>query len=981
MGIEEEENKVNSINNVNSVTFPDVTVPQRSTTPAGTRKLKKKPKGDGYESDGGYLSDAGKKKDKKKSATAAPGVETEKEAKKRAKQEKKELQEEERQRKKSLTSSAKASKKAAAAESKLDYDTDGGGISSGKTFGIGKSKSKKTKSSKNASDDMGGAGYETDGPGYQSSGSGVKKSKTRFFKLSNKGSRPDLSGVLRNSNSSSGDPIPAVPSIPKEVVSLPIAERFATTLMSSLSEDSSHLLSPDASSSPLDRSASSTPLPSSGTQPFSSIPNSANTLYIQYPTPRSRGPIPFPSSMERESSASTDTSTSENGNAKRVAETTSPALQSQREVVTDATHKHGSGSGSHSTLHSPQTQQQQETPLQDQRPFSPISPPPSVSLKPPSISFPNSRSVSPAMSRSRSPLPSLFPPSSSPVPASSNLVPSTSPLSSPPVAPLHVNKGMRLRPSLENLTRTLRSMAGSPPPVSPISPHVMGNLDSPLLRSQAPSPALSGMNVSSQVQSSSRHAKPPSTESFVSRSPTLSPTQRSQRQIYISPPNTAMPTTTPVEVNDDGSHLTIVPPSPAPYGEYIVPSPRLSGLPPSPKHSAVNARLSGLPPSPNVLAYYDIPPPSPPPMGPLPSVPSSSSHVSPRISPTSASHGVSTNQDINEFISNPNQFPPAALLRQRVIDRTPRTLPAEFSTIQRGKESPFPSRPVLNGKPAASPMPTARRYQDLYPLDGYHDDNERARGKEVIQTAVAKSKTTKTTRFREAPSWIPGSEKGDNDDVDNYDVDGTGDALYGGIEEEDDRDDVDDEDGKDILEVLDGFVDQNSEGFEEHAGRALGRSRSFEALKDIHGQSTDVSDLPPARPRIKAKPIPNSEMFSASNNREGEYEFEDYDDADDRTLGNRSSRWSGSIYSRVSILDPDSSGQTRERLLKEVEAMMGKQEGSLTSNSRRRGEEVVPPVPRLPDAYANMNNMNAGGHINAGIINAGVTPERSWNRF
>jgi hypothetical protein len=64
---------------------------------------------------------------------------------------------------------------------------------------------------------------------------------------------------------------------------------------------------------------------------------------------------------------------------------------------------------------------------------------------------------------------------------------------------------------------------------------------------------------------------------------------------------------------------------------------------------------------------------------------------------------------------------------------------------------------------------------------------------------------------------------------------------------------------------------------------------------------------------------------------------------------NRESRWSGSIYSRVSIMDPDQSEEARERFVKRVQAMM---------NNGEPQDEVIPPVPRIPEGLANSNSLN-----------------------
>ncbi|PPQ90370.1 hypothetical protein CVT25_007770 [Psilocybe cyanescens] len=865
----------------NAVTFPDVPTPPRPVTPA-SRKLKKKQRGDGYESDGGYISEvAGKKKDKKKAdskdskdAVVFPSMETPKEAKKRAK-EKKEMADGERKRKKSLMSAVKASKKSEAKEGDKGYDTDGGGIlSSGK-----KVKPKKSKS-KLPSEDM-AAGYETDGA--------VKKSKTRFFKLSSKASRPDLRA----------EAVPAMPMpMPKEVIPLPIAERFATTLsptpFSPTSPTQNSATTPPVVSLPPGRvEGSSTPLPPLAFQPFA--PPTPTSSEVAPPVSRVIPPSPILPAADRTSHSSSESSSSAGLNPRRQAGQFSPPNSSG----------HGQGSGSYSTLTSNHTSEASHFPANGSTPSPPNSAGVSVGpahLKPPSISYPNTRSVSPVPS-------------------------GISPMGTPLVTPLQISKGgLRVRPSLENMGYLSRENSPSPMPISPISPFM-----STPLRSAVSSPTLgvpaqpySGMPGSPSGRLRSRSpAGPPSTSQNAFLSPLYSANEQSQLTVNTS--------------------------------DYVVPSPRNSGLP-----------------SPNVLAYYDIPPPSPPPMGPLPTVPphaasASASSATVATSPNSAS-------------MNPVQFPSAAVLRQRVIDRTPRQLPAN---IQRGKESPFPSRPA---PPSASmPVTGTRRYRDLYPQgtlnsepsvqDRSYDDVDGPRERHA--------------RFRDELSWINTDtgtrassqwheDEGDVDEGEYSDGDGDVDDDLNGSAE-------------DLQRVLDRFEDRSSESGEHiQPERALERSHSPQMLKERSNPNPNHDDRDPlsasgyygSQSRLQSKAqsrLTTSTTTELMYNRESQYTFED-----GRTVGDRTSRWSGSIYSRASILDAGASGETRERLVKQVEEMLAKEarSGGASSSSRSAGVglDYIPPVPRLPDAYANAN-ANLGRHaVDAGVIPE-ATPARSWNRF
>jgi hypothetical protein len=137
---------------------------------------------------------------------------------------------------------------------------------------------------------------------------------------------------------------------------------------------------------------------------------------------------------------------------------------------------------------------------------------------------------------------------------------------------------------------------------------------------------------------------------------------------------------------------------------------------------------------------------------------------------------------------------------------------------------------------------------------------------------------------------------------------------------------------EDIQEVLERFEDTRTE---ERGGGALGRSRSFEAIKK----------------RLPGR-IPSAY-----------YEDED-DEAGYALSDEKTSTESGgernSTYSRASLLDPDKSELARERFLQRVADMYG--EGG------RINGQAIPPMPKLPDAYLNKG---------VGALPAGG----SWNRF
>jgi hypothetical protein len=126
------------------------------------------------------------------------------------------------------------------------------------------------------------------------------------------------------------------------------------------------------------------------------------------------------------------------------------------------------------------------------------------------------------------------------------------------------------------------------------------------------------------------------------------------------------------------------------------------------------------------------------------------------------------------------------------------------------------------------------------------------------------------------------------------------------------------EEEEDIRDVLERFEDTFTG---EQAGGALGRSRSFEAIK---------------------KRLPS--------NVPSEYYEDEEDDVGYAFSDERTSTESGgernSTYSRGSFLDPDKSESARERFLQRVADMYGGDGG-------RGHGQVIPPVPKLPDSLLN----------------------------
>ncbi|KAF8063482.1 hypothetical protein FPV67DRAFT_1672502 [Lyophyllum atratum] len=451
----------------------------------------------------------------------------------------------------------------------------------------------------------------------------------------------------------------------------------------------------------------------------------------------------------------------------------------------------------------------------------------------PSISLPLTHTTSSSPTRKGYPLPDSYA-----VPSSRQQSPPNSPDAlSPPVIPTSRNPspapGLKV-PGSQFLQAT------SPSPTSSAAP-------SPRLRPRfAPTDGFG-----------------PRTTPSLSPNPSPSPVPRSPSPLLRSPSRQAA----------DRPALTIIPSS-----AYIVPSPHAS---------------PGLP-APNVLAYYDIPPPSPPPAGPLPSVPPLRS-----VAPTGTQ---SRTQD------RPGGGSVGSIAQSRTPEQGLYT--QAIPSIQRGREAPFPARPILpsamqagvgQGLEARVKVP---RYRELYglPLPPGQADHSRAE---------------RTSMMRD---WDSHSEAGPAIDVVEPSDGGWEDLGY------------DDQDEEDMRDVLDRFEEARvgSRAQQQQGGKALGRSHSFEAIRNRLSGNSDSED---------------------HYEDEGE-EATGRKSSTEEGGGDRNSRWSGSIYSRVSVLDPEKSEEARQRFVQRVEDMYG--DG---------GREKVPPVPKIPDGFV------------------GAAPGRSWNRF
>lgn len=179
-----------------------------------------------------------------------------------------------------------------------------------------------------------------------------------------------------------------------------------------------------------------------------------------------------------------------------------------------------------------------------------------------------------------------------------------------------------------------------------------------------------------------------------------------------SPVPGAGPTPTPKYSVSDSGHLTVNeesrPPSSRSGGsgdvipsmEYIVPSPRSRSPLPLPLQ----------PPPTHLLSHHELPPPSPPPTVPLPRVP--------------------RDQDQSYFAVQQRQNSPFAV--------------APPSVPKRGKEAPFPSRPITSAsQPGLEARVKVRRYRDLYTLpNGWGEEQPADIDTDPMRDVIARFKRT-----------------------------------------------------------------------------------------------------------------------------------------------------------------------------------------------------------------------------------------------
>ncbi|KAJ3794197.1 hypothetical protein GGU11DRAFT_759344 [Lentinula aff. detonsa] len=325
---------------------------------------------------------------------------------------------------------------------------------------------------------------------------------------------------------------------------------------------------------------------------------------------------------------------------------------------------------------------------------------------------------------------------------------------------------------------------------------------------------------------------------------------------------------------------------------------------------------------PNSLGHYDIPLPSPPPTVPLPEVPV---HFEQRGGPA---QGVDTQQ-------------------QHLGVHPPTRSASPSNSAQRGRVSPFPTRPVQSNAVAAlHPSPNrgfesrvrVTRYRDIYampsPVGGWKStfskDSGYASSPETSNSKRHARQSTKVGIHVEQPS--------DSEDDPIFD--------------------------EDLRNAIRSFTDSGRSASAMGHDRdvepeaALDRRRSLEALQNFYHNPYDVHrprkqnirEKSP-RPSVSEEDLSDDKSRYTSDDKHSMYKMNNPSQA--RSLASGwadDNRWSMSVdgESRASFMDADKSDEARERFIKRIETMFDENGRELPPNLGIGRNAIIPPVPKIP---------------------------------
>lgn len=419
------------------------------------------------------------------------------------------------------------------------------------------------------------------------------------------------------------------------------------------------------------------------------------------------------------------------------------------------------------------------------------------------------------------------------------------------------------------------------------------------------------------------------------------------------------------------SQLTIVPST-----DFIIPSPRTTSHPsPSP----------ALDPPPRNFSYYELPPPSPPPDGPLPKVPA---HLAGQSSESRGTFSTQQQQRRPQqpFLSSRDPSP-----NRPDIGRS--TSPMG-GTPRRGREAPFPTQPTLNSSTSSNghahrtksvvgsgfeARVKVARYRDLYaPLlpggesgsrapspNPYAPNSDSNSGPDPFAQGAYSGAAGRGRRLgrQSAQVDINVEQPSDNED----------DEAYGGYEYEDDQ----------MHDVLGRYAGNSSDvghgrtaRFAQQDEPAIGRSRSYEELNARFMEAAIGGKVLGRGGHVLAPRAPNAQESGWHSDGDDDDDDKSHYPAEERTAGaatmyafdngsagnfTRASRadsmWDDSdAGSRSSFMDHTKSEATRERFVQRIEAMFD-ESGREKLTGVRLGE--IPPVPRLPKGLVGQQSVSS----------------------
>ena len=513
------------------------------------------------------------------------------------------------------------------------------------------------------------------------------------------------------------------------------------------------------------------------------------------------------------------------------------------------------------------------------------------------------------------------------------------------------------RPSYDVLT-TFRNPSTMPPVPSP--PEGVPSTSSPLAQRVNGSPTQSPGNSPSKSKSAKPIISAPNTAllnakhvpaPLVLNSPTSVRSQAAVQYphtpgsdyVMVTPLATPTPQQTmqPGEPSQEAARSESLSPLPSPSRKMFVDS----NAPPSPKSSQSSLR-------PQVLAYYNIPPPTPPPQGPLPDVPmsvggspSSSFELSRSVSvedmrarspfarsPLSASRA----NPPTRALPLPPQSAPTHPVRSSSESDAARSGALSVPIIsepvpraQRGRVSPFPTAPVQPARalsplfarpePPLSAGPTGTRADRMARYTG---------GKPASEDYAPPASAGWRDPARLDARWAPRSHSAlDHRRPDAFRAASPVRKKVAFEDESRDGDDGDDDDAED--ELMYSGDRSRSDFDDERSELNMDDERS-----ELHMDDSDVEDDVEPSIVLHSEPKPagdDDRSFYPEDDDRSAYSRPDtmYSEGDG---GDRSSMWSQSD-GRRSFFDEEKSAVARERFVRQVEKMYG--------------EYTVPPVPSL----------------------------------